>query len=275
MEPLTMLALLLLFLRRKGSASAPGKAATPAARADFANAWKTRTTELMARARGGAAWVTRMTTLFGTPAAGAAAGRWIGIESGGDPRISSKLNERGLAQVSQGSLAELNLTQADFDAMTNARTTDDQHAALAAKVIFGEIAQATRTVGSRAPDPGWGPPLGPGPATLQVVTVNGIGIAKLRHALPLLMKEMADQNHIRTSIDATIRSMLTGGTVLVGSGGVKVPPFAPSDRLAAFAKGASAVTGDPTKDLVLRFLAPVAVVSLAEHAFDVGALAVS
>lgn len=275
MEPLSMLALLALFLlRRKRPTSAPG-VATPAARADFANAWKSRTTELMGRARGGAAWVPRMTALFGTAAAGAAAGRWFGIESGGDPRASSKLDERGLAQVSQVELGELGLKPADFDAMTSARTTDDHHAALAARVIFGEIAAATKSIGSRAPDPGWGPALGPGPATLGVVTVNGIGIAKLRHGLPLLVRELGEQNHIRTSIDATIRSMLTGGTVLVAGGSVKVAPFAPSERLQAFAKGANAVTGDPTRDLALRFLAPAAVVSLAEHAFDVGALAVS
>jgi hypothetical protein len=276
MEPLGLLALLALFLmRRKGGASPAGTAATPAARADFANAWAQRTSSLMARARGGLAWVPRMSTLLGTPAAGAAAGRWIGIESGGDPRIASKLGERGLAQVSQQSLAELGLTQADYDAMTSARTTDDQHAALAARVIFGEIAAVTKAIASRAPDPGWGPALGPSPLTKGVVSVNGIGAAKLRHALPLLVRELADQNHIRTSIDATIRSMLTGGTVLAGTSGVRVAPFTPSAALAAFAGGQFKVTGDPAKDLALRFLAPVAVVALAEGSFALGAQAVA
>lgn len=277
MDPLGMLVLLALFLRGRGkpAAAKPGRASTPAARADFANEWVKRTGSLMSRARGGAVWAPRMSKLLGTPAAGAAAARWIGIESGGNPRITSKLEERGLAQVSKAELPQINMTLAQYDEMIDPKTSDDRHAELAAKVIWGELVTVTKTQGPRGPKPGWGPPVGPAPLTLGVISVNGIGFAKLRHALPLLVRELGEQNHFRTSIDATIRSMLTGGTVIVGNGGVRVGPFEPSERLRAFVKGEHAVTGDPVKDLALRFFAPLAVIAHAEGARNLGAQAVS
>lgn len=250
--------LLLLTSKRKGAASS-----APVPRPNgksFAAAWADRATALNKRAKGGDAWVARMSKLLGGAAVGAAAGRWIGIESGGDPRNESRLSERGLAQVSKASLAELGLTPADYEAMASARTTDDQHAALAAKVIVGEM-QATKD--RKAPAPGWGPPVG---TATGLLTLNGIGIGKLRHGLPLLVKELAEQGHLRTTIPFTIRSALIGA---IGAAEPK-PRFKPSARLAAFGKGDSAITGDPAQDLLLRFLCSAAVVAHGADAIVMG-----
>lgn len=263
-----LLLLLLLSGKKKGSpvSTTPAKQLPSADRKDFQGAWRDRCTALMKRAKGGAAWAPRMAKRLGSDAAGAAAGRWIGIESGGDPRISSKLGERGLAQVSEQSLKELGLSAADYAAMINARTTDDQHADFAARVIFGEVV-AVIAGGSKCPDPGWGPPLGPSVLTGNAVTVAGIGAGKLRHGLPLLVKELRDGGYLKTSILATITAMLGGAGAPVNDNGARLP-FKPSDRLASFGKGSATVTGDPVKDLIIRFFGSVAVICFAESAAD-------
>jgi hypothetical protein len=256
---------LLLLLSRTRKAAGSTVLAPPQSGKNFAQAWAERATALNKRGAGGNPWVARMTALLGNAPAGVAAGRWIGIESGGDPRNESKLNERGLAQVSKQSLKELGLTEADYVAMASARTTDDAHAALAAKVIGGEMLVVSKSVGVRAPDPGWGPPVGPSAfyAGGDRVSVNGIGIAKLRHGLPLLVRELKDQGHLRVTIPLTIRSALTGA---IGAGTPK-PRFKPSARLAAFA---TPVTGNVAADLLLRFLCSAAVVAHGTDAIVMG-----
>jgi hypothetical protein len=277
MDPLGMIALFaLLFLRRGSGGKSSGRSATPTTRAQFANAWKQRCVELMARARTGAAWAPRMSAVLGSDLAGAAAARWIGIESGGNAVAVSPLAERGLAQVSPGSFAELGLSQADFDAMNDPKTPADRQAQLAGRVMFACVAKATQIAGFRMPPPEWGPALGPSALTTQTVSLNGIASGKVYHALPALAVELAKQNHWRTTIPLTVRSMLTGGFINVaGRGQVEVKPFAPTDQLARFARGKEARTGDVVMDLALRFLAPAAVIGRAELAFELGGEAVS
>lgn len=198
-----------------------------------------------------------MAARLGSAAAGDAAARWIGIESGGNPRASSSLNERGLAQVSKQSLKELGLTEADFAAMDNARTTDDQHADMAAIVMANEL---IRVAGSPPNPQQWGPPIGPqvdiGKGRKLVlgesVAAMGIGAAKLRHGLPLLVKEMREQNILRPTIKQTVD--------------VARSSFNPSARLASFGKGVHATMGVSSHDLMLRFMIPVAVISLGDSA---------
>lgn len=219
-----------------GAPAAPGTPALPPADA-FVAAWKKRTTDLLPRSRQGAAWVTRMTALMGSPEGGAAASRWIGIESGGNAHSpTTSLSERGLAQVAKKSLAELGLTEADYAAMAALDTSDNRHALMAAKVIKGEIRLALK----RAPVAalGWGP--------------GAIGIGKLRHGLPLLLAELADQKIIQPSIAATCDAARV--------------QFRPSKRLASFGGGKFAVTGKPVDDLLIRFLGSAAVVAHGDDA---------
>jgi len=253
-------ALLLLFLKGKSASASEG----PVRSGSFADEWDRRVKALLKRAKGGDAWVPRMTLRLGSPEAGAAAGRWIGIESGGDPRNTSTLDERGLAQVSKQSLAELGLTDADFAAMDNARTTDDQHADFAAAVMSGELIAVAK--GKPAIDVSkWGPRVGPvvklpGGRTLTLgatPAAYGIGVAKLRHGLPLFLSELRAEGLVRDSIPATLAAVRAS--------------FKPSPRLAAFAGGTSAIMGVPSHDLALRFLAPVAVVAAGDAAIGMGA----
>lgn len=215
----------------------PGRTDTSAPTLDpFFAAWRTRTFALLPRARTGAAWVGRMSKLLKSDAVGAAAARWIGIESGGNPRAGSSLNERGLAQVAKGTLAELGLTEADYAAMASPATTDDEHAKFAAKVISGETNLALK----RAPvATDWGP--------------EAIGVGKLRHGLPLLLRELAEQRVMRPTIAATIDAARAGS-------------FKPSARLASFGGGKHKVTGKPVDDLIIRFLGSAAVVAHGDDA---------
>lgn len=277
---------LAFILSRRGKASAKSGGGVPQMKADFANAWRDRCLHLMQRARSGAVWAPRMAALLGSDAAGAAAGRWIGMESAGNPRNVSPLKERGLAQLAPVSVKDLGFTQAEFDAMIDPKTTDAQHAKFAAKVIWMEIVRSTASAGTIATSPGWGPPIGPvivaapgdvktAPDGKGVMSANGLAFGKIRHALPMLLKELHAQNLIRSSIPNTMRAMMTGGTIAEGNQGIRVERYKPSARVASFAKGSHALTGDPVRDLIIRFLAPVAVIAHAEEAFGVGAGAVS
>lgn len=270
--------LLLLASKKKSPSASDGSAVSRPLPANFSAAWRERCAQLNKRAKGGAAWAPRFALRLGSKEAGDAAARWVGIESGGDPRASSSLNERGLAQVSEQSLSDLGLTRADFDAMTSARTTDDQHADLAAAVIAGELVAVAATLPApiKALAPAWGPACGP-QVVLKAGRVKsialgvtpaslGIGVAKMRHGLPLLLKELHAQGHLRSSIPLTLRSALTGA---IGEG-TPLPPFKPSARLAAFATGKFVVTGDPARDLLLRFLTSAAVVALGADAIPLG-----
>lgn len=231
----------------------------------FAEAWATRASQLNRRAAEGLRWADRFAAILGNAPVGLAASRWAGIESSGDPRKSSTMNERGLAQVSKGSLKDLGLTEADYNAMASAQTTDDAHAALAAKVMLGEALGVAR-LGARGPSPGWGPPIGPMAQLGGKVLIDGLGIAKLRHGLPLLVRELHVQGHLRSSIPLTIRSALLGSESVTGP----KPRYTPSKRAAAFA---TKVTGDPAADLLLRFLCSAAVVAHGELAIPMGAAA--
>lgn len=261
-----LLLLPFLFMGKKASSSSSsssGPSSPSSPPAAFPDAWRKRVGELASRGRSGVRWAPLMAARLGSPEAGAAAARWIGIESGGNPLAASSLNERGLTQAMHGSIKELGLTEDDWRAMADKATSDARHADIAAQAIRGQL-DITRRNGTPGVSPGWGPPLMVG----DKLTVNGIGVAKLRHGLPLLVAELRDQGHLRTTIPLTLRSALTGS---IGQGTPK-PVFKPSPRLAAFAKGAHAKTGNVAADLLLRFLAPAAVVAFAEDAAHWGAV---
>jgi hypothetical protein len=254
-----------------GTAPNKGVSSTPAeqspslsdsAASKFAQAWRERATRLNRNAESGLKWADKLGKLLGGVPIGEAAARWVGIESGGNPLNASKMGERGLAQVLKSSLPQLGLTESDFAAMASAQTTADAHAALAAKVIAGTALASART-GARGPDPGWGPPVGPSPFTGGVVTLNGIGIAKLYHGLPLFLVEMHKQGHLRVNIPLTIRS------ALVATDGKA--RYRPSVKAASYA---SKVVGDPAGDLLLRFLCSAAVVAKGVDAIPFGDAAI-
>lgn len=225
------------------------RALPPSTTSKLSTAWVKRVNDLAARARSGAAWAPRMAARLGTNDAGAAAARWIGIESGGDPRNVSTLGERGLAQIMERSLPGLGMTRAEFDAMISPRTTDDQHADMAAKIIRNTVLKADKA-GMRAPD--WGPGVNADVRAHNILTVNGIGVGKLQHGLPLLLKELNEQGLLQTSLLGTLVAMAAR--------------YKPSELVASFGRGKHAVTGVPRHDLLLRFLAPAAVVAFAEGA---------
>jgi len=233
--------LLLLLGKRSGRRPLTDRSPrSPALPAPFIDAWKTRTLALVKRAASGDLWVPKMAALLGSQLAGAAAGRWIGIESGGDPRAQSRLGERGLAQVMRGTLAELGMGDSEWNAMISPRTTDDEHAAIAARVMRGEVKLADNVANRHSANiVHWGP--------------LRLGAGKLRHGLPLLLRELAEQGILRPFIGETITA-------------ARVAPFRPSARLASFAGKQHAVTGNVVDDLMIRFLGSAAVVAQGESA---------
>lgn len=82
------------------------------------------------------AWVPILVGI-GTPQMLAeATARWFGIESSGNPLAMSSGGERGLAQITRTSaLTEGALTTAEWEAMTNPKTTKQEHARIGVKVI--------------------------------------------------------------------------------------------------------------------------------------------
>lgn len=73
-----------------------------------------------------------------SPLTAAALSRWAGIESSGipvGPKNPSRLDERGLMQAGPAAVAEGELTQAEFDALKDKKTTRGVQAALAVKYV--------------------------------------------------------------------------------------------------------------------------------------------
>lgn len=95
---------------------------------------------LMKRANqaGAAAWAVQFASVPDhpiSPLSAAALARWAGIESSGKALNTSRLNERGLMQAGPTSVAEGELSQAEWDALNDPKTTKAQHAAIAIKYV--------------------------------------------------------------------------------------------------------------------------------------------
>lgn len=261
MDAILFLMMLLVGSKKKGKdlpapksdlpAPLPPRPGTPAPlppapvetrRSRFVNLWRDRARALLKRGASGQRWIPFMVKYLGSDAA-AAAGRWIGIESGGNPLAVSSMGERGLAQIMEKSLVDLKVSRDEWDAMSRPSTSEDTHAKIAAKIMSNEVANASKLLQG-----------------MSGIEWGSLAIGKLRHALPLMLRELHDQGMIRDTIPATINVALFSDK-----------PWKPSARLAAFAGGKHAITGDAATDLFLRFMVPASVVALGESAIDLGA----
>lgn len=190
----------------------------------FAQAWKTRTADLVKRATSGERWRARMAAVLGSDDAAYAACRWIGIESGGNPKTKTSLGEYGLAQGMKN-----NYSAADWKVVTDPRSTDEEQAKAAGNLIVRSTKAVTGS---------------------PVVASGRQGLGKLYHGLPLLVKELRTQGLMKASVLETLVAMLAS--------------YKPSAKVASYAKGDRAITGNAVQDLALRFVAPAAVVAYGE-----------
>lgn len=116
---------------------------------------------LMKRANqpGATAWAVVFADLPGnvlSPLSAAALARWAGIESSGipvGPKNPSRLDERGLMQAGPASVVENELTQAEFDALKNPKTTRATQAVLAVKYVDALTNKAMTYVARPPKDP--------------------------------------------------------------------------------------------------------------------------
>jgi hypothetical protein len=190
----------------------------------FAAAWKDRTSKLAKRARAGDRWKSAFFPAFGAGADAAA--RWVGIGSGGKTTTKTSMGEYGLAQGMKE-----NYSAADWKAVRDPKTTDAQHVAIAERLILKSTIGATGSAKT---------------------TATTLGLGKLYHALPLLVRELRTQGLLKASVLETLPGVLAS--------------YKPSAKVVSYVKGAQAVTGNAVQDLALRFLAPAAVVSYGDAA---------
>lgn len=200
----------------------------------FAKAWKERCHALLKRGTSGAKWIKPLELAIGGEAtsAAAAAARWIGMESGGNPAAKSALNERGLAQGMKASYPPKDWTALQ----TPTKLTQSQSADIAVRLM------------SRMLDG----------VKLVEFTAGNLGVAKLYHALPLLVKELRDQKLLKpnaTTVIETLAAMLAS--------------YKPSARVVAFVSGQYAVTNDPRQNIALRFFAPCAMIAYGDASVTV------
>jgi hypothetical protein len=100
-------------------------------------------------------WVADFTSDLGhviSPETAKALARWAGIESSGNPTAKSRLDERGLLQAGPSSVSEGLLTQGEWAALVDPKTSRAAHAALAIKYADG-LAKKALTYVLPAADP--------------------------------------------------------------------------------------------------------------------------
>lgn len=240
-----LLALLWLFGRSKKSTKPSGgyydekptsiattaatvKEAVKAGAMTFDDLWQIRTGKLLPRAASGARWVSPLEKAGLSTDAATAAARWIGIESGGNPLVKSGLNERGLAQSMRGSGT---FTDAEWAAMIDPKTSADTHVKLAIRTITTAVKGTTGKT---------------------ELTAQSIGLGKLYHGLPLMVRELREQGLLKSTVRDTLQLM--------------VIEYKPSAKVASYVKGTHALTGKPAQDCALRFVGPAAVVAYGDGA---------
>jgi hypothetical protein len=96
---------------------------------------------LVARARTGLDWAAIFESIGAAPALAAGLARWVGIESGGNPRAVSRLGERGLLQALPTTRKAF-FTDAEWEELGAPATTNERHAQLALKEFAWLLKQA-------------------------------------------------------------------------------------------------------------------------------------
>ena len=165
------IALLLLAGGKKVLASTGPKAAAPPKPVDP----KADGDALIKRAnqKAALAWASIFADHPVTPLVAGELARWAGIESSGNPLAKSRLNERGLMQAGAQTVDEGGLTQAEWDALIDPKTTKKQHADLAIKYVDWLASHAATHLLSDPADP-----------------VDRVWYAKLYHQRPVDVRDV-------------------------------------------------------------------------------------
>lgn len=90
------------------------------------------------------AWAPYFVDVGETPAVSDALARWAGIESGGDPRAVSSLNERGLLQVGPQTQSEGGISADDWRELVNSDTLPNTDARIASHYWRWLLGRATK-----------------------------------------------------------------------------------------------------------------------------------
>jgi hypothetical protein len=99
--------------------------------------------QLVNRARTGERWASVFESIGASPTLAAGLSRWVGIESGGNPRAVSRLDERGLLQALPTTRKAF-FNDAEWAELGDPATTDQRHAELAMKEYAWLLGQAKR-----------------------------------------------------------------------------------------------------------------------------------
>lgn len=97
--------------------------------------------QLVKRAATGRRWEPVFESVGASPTLAAGLARWVGIESGGNPRAVSRLDERGLLQALPTTRKAF-FTDEEWAKLGDPATTDEEHARLALKEFAWLLKQA-------------------------------------------------------------------------------------------------------------------------------------
>jgi hypothetical protein len=167
--------------------------------------------------------------------------RWIGIESGGNP-LAAKGTERGLTMLSAGEQTTLKIALKDYNAYNAAGTSRAERARIAVVHVLALAKGASK---------------GAIPYTTSRPETLPLYYAKLRHALPLYVRELRAQG--RLGIDIKDLRALKPSAALAPYGNLSNPKVTWAQTPAMKALGATAYRG--ADGLFLRFVTSAAVVA--------------